>query len=108
MPPITYAYQWQVCNRDGYDCSDIPAAISNSYTPTALDVGRTLAVVVTATNEVDSVAGDPVGSARVLPAPWLRTPSACPSPCTCGKRKACEAKAQAKYGPRGKRKGERK
>ncbi len=119
MPPITYAYQWQVCNRDGNDCSDIPAAISNSYTPTASDVGRTLAVVVTATNAVDSVAGDPVGSARVLPpAPTLKPLTraqklakalhACHKYKAKGKRKACEAKAQAKYGPRGKRRGERK
>jgi len=68
MTPITYTYQWQKCNPNGNSCSDLPAATSSSYTPTASDVGRVLAVVVTATNEVASVATSPWKSARVLPA----------------------------------------
>jgi hypothetical protein len=74
MSPITYAYQWQLCDPDGNDCSDIPEATSSSYTPTASDVGRTLSVVVTATNEVDSVAANSVESARVLaPGPRIES-----------------------------------
>jgi hypothetical protein len=46
----TYAYQWQRCDTAGADCHSILGASSQTYTPTSLDVGGTLRVVVTATN----------------------------------------------------------
>lgn len=52
--PISYSYQWQLCNSEGSECSDIPGATSSSYTPNAADVGRTLAAVVGAANEAGS------------------------------------------------------
>ena len=66
LTPITYAYQWQLCDSNGNACSDIPEATSSSYTPTASDLGRVLAIVVTGTNKLESVASNPVRSARVL------------------------------------------
>ncbi len=49
--PAGYKYQWQDCNASGGSCLDIAAANSNSHKLTATDVGDTLRVVVTATNE---------------------------------------------------------
>lgn len=66
MAPINYAYQWQLCNRSGNNCVDIPGATGATYTPTAAEVGRVVAAVVTGTNEVDSVAANPARSARIL------------------------------------------
>jgi Tol biopolymer transport system component/uncharacterized protein YukE len=50
----TYQYQWQRCDRDGDDCVDIARATSSRYTVAAADLGKTLIVVVTATNSVGS------------------------------------------------------
>ena len=48
--PITYAYQWVRCDATGALCHNITDAKSQTYSPTSLDVGNTLRVVVTATN----------------------------------------------------------
>ena len=66
--PTSYAYQWQRCASDGTGCGDITAATSKTYTPTSGDVGRTLRVVVTATNadgkaSATSAPTDVIGSA---------------------------------------------
>lgn len=52
--PITYAYQWQLCNALGEVCKDITAATGSSLKLDPADVGSTLAVVVTATNAAGS------------------------------------------------------
>jgi len=65
MAPITNSYQWQLCDSNGNGCTGIPGATSSTYTPTAADVGRVVAAVVTGTNEVDSVAAYPAKSARI-------------------------------------------
>lgn len=46
----TFTYQWQRCDTAGAGCDDILGAKSQTYSPTSLDVGNTLRVVVTATN----------------------------------------------------------
>jgi hypothetical protein len=48
--PITYTYQWQRCDATGALCHNITDAKSQTYTPTSLDVGSTLRIVVLATN----------------------------------------------------------
>ena len=48
--PITYTYQWQRCDSSGAGCHNISDATSQTYTPSSLDVGQTLRVIVTATN----------------------------------------------------------
>ena len=48
--PTGYTYQWQRCNSSGASCADISGATVQTYTPLAADVGKTLRVVVTATN----------------------------------------------------------
>ena len=48
--PTAYAYQWQRCDTSGASCNPIGGATAPTYTPLAGDVGKTLRVVVTATN----------------------------------------------------------
>jgi Ig domain of plant-specific actin-binding protein len=48
--PTSYAYQWRRCASDGTACGDISGATKQTYTVAAADVGRTLRVVVTASN----------------------------------------------------------
>ncbi len=48
--PTGYAYQWQDCNALGEGCANIEGATSSSYVLAGSDVGRTVRVVVTATN----------------------------------------------------------
>ena len=47
--PSSYAYQWQDCSSST-SCTDISGATSSSYTLASSDVGKTVDVVVTATN----------------------------------------------------------
>jgi hypothetical protein len=51
---LTYTYQWQRCDANGADCHDIPGATGSTYTPGDADVGGTVRVVVTATNDAGS------------------------------------------------------
>jgi hypothetical protein len=50
--PTSYEYQWEACTKAGASCAEITDAISPSYTPVAGDVGHTLRVTVTATNDM--------------------------------------------------------
>jgi hypothetical protein len=54
--PLTYAYQWQRCDASGALCHNISDAKSQTYSITSLDVGKTLRVLVTATNSNGSSA----------------------------------------------------
>ena len=48
--PTSYAYQWRRCASDGQACGDITGATKQTYAIVAADIGRTLRVVVTASN----------------------------------------------------------
>jgi hypothetical protein len=49
--PTSYVYKWQRCGTDGTGCSsDVQTGPSRRYTLTSADVGRTIRVVVTASN----------------------------------------------------------
>ena len=77
--PSTYTYQWQECSKaDGSDCTDIPGATSEKYTPTDAQAGKYVRVVVTATNisgVSQQVATTPVQVAqRTSPPPPPATP----------------------------------
>jgi hypothetical protein len=52
--PIGYSYQWQLCNALGEACSNISEATGSSLRLSSLDIGKTLAVVVKATNVAGS------------------------------------------------------
>ena len=47
---LTYSYQWQRCDQNGNDCSDIAGASSLSYTTVSADAGHSLILNVTAGN----------------------------------------------------------
>lgn len=53
-PTILFRYQWMRCDSGGANCADIAGAVSTSYTPSSLDIGRKLRVEVTATNTFGS------------------------------------------------------
>jgi hypothetical protein len=52
--PTSYAYQWRRCDSAGAACASISGATSKTYTLQSADAGRTLRVVVTATNVAGS------------------------------------------------------
>ncbi len=52
--PTSYAYQWRRCDSSGASCADIAGATASSYLLGSADVGKTLRVVVTATNSAGS------------------------------------------------------
>jgi sugar lactone lactonase YvrE len=68
--PLTYTYQWQICNEAGGGCTDIASATGQSYTLEAGDVGRRVRVQVTATNALGST------SAISQPTAVITTPKA--------------------------------
>ncbi len=49
--PTSYAYQWLRCDSSGNSCTPIPSATSQAYVPVSGDVGHTLRVKETASNE---------------------------------------------------------
>jgi hypothetical protein len=74
--PIMYAYQWQRCNVQGQQCVNIPGATQQTYVLQQADLGSTIVVVVTATNNQgsQSASSNPTGvvggvpSGSVIPA----------------------------------------
>jgi hypothetical protein len=48
--PITFSYVWQLCDATGAACQPIAGATAKTYLLTSAAVGKTLRVVVTATN----------------------------------------------------------
>jgi hypothetical protein len=65
--PTSFAYQWELCNSTGADCSAIAGATSSSYTPVAGNVGDTLVAEVTAINASGSATASTAASNAVLP-----------------------------------------
>ena len=64
--PNEFDYQWQDCAQNGQNCTDT-GTDSNSYTPGQGDVGRTIQVIVTATNALGSLSATSAPTATVLP-----------------------------------------
>ena len=52
--PISFSYQWQLCDSLGLNCSDIAGANGPSLTLSPADISGVLDVVVTATNAAGS------------------------------------------------------
>lgn len=70
----TFGYAWRRCAADGTGCADIAGASGKSYTPTADDLGKRLAVRVSAsfvdqTSVVESAPGAPVAAAPTTTPP---------------------------------------
>ena len=70
--PVDFTYQWQRCDADGDDCDDIAGATTTPTRSTDDDLGHTVVVVVTATNDagIDTATSAP---SAVLPAPPVNT-----------------------------------
>lgn len=68
--PITYTYQWQQCNAQGQQCASIPGATQQTYTLQQSNIGSTIAVVVSATNNqgTQSATSNPTGVVGGVPA----------------------------------------
>jgi len=67
--PITYAYQWQRCDKNGASCNAITGATSASYALTSSDQDNTLRVRVTASNSAGSSSATSVPSGVVAAKP---------------------------------------
>jgi uncharacterized protein YukE len=52
--PLSFAYQWQLCDSAGEACKDISGALDSALSLVSAEVGSTLRVVVTATNAAGS------------------------------------------------------
>jgi hypothetical protein len=77
--PTGYTYKWQDCDTSGASCSNINGATANSYTLGSGDVGDTLRVVVSATNEGGSSTATSAATATVE-APPVEPPPPPPPP----------------------------
>ncbi len=66
--PMTFSYQWRRCDGGGGSCVSIAGAIRADYPVVYADAGRTLRVLVTATNAVDSVSSQS-NATHVIPEP---------------------------------------
>ena len=66
--PLAFSYQWQRCDSGGGACVDIVTAIDETHRVALGDVGRTLRVVVVATNTSGSESAVSETSAKVMSA----------------------------------------
>ena len=64
--PNAFTYRWQACARSGV-CTTIPGADAASYRVASQQLGSRLQVIVTATNDVSSLAQSSKRSAKILP-----------------------------------------
>jgi hypothetical protein len=63
--PITYTYQWRICNESGGACHDISGATGDEYTLKAADAGNTIRIQVTAKNADGTGSSTSVPSAQI-------------------------------------------
>ncbi|MEN3341689.1 MAG: lysozyme [Actinomycetota bacterium] len=66
--PVSFTYQWQRCGAAGGGCAPLPGATLDTYAPTAADLGRRIAVSVTATGDGGSATTASPPSLPVKPA----------------------------------------
>jgi hypothetical protein len=79
--PITYAYQWRVCDTNGGACHDIAGATGTEYTAKASDQGNTLRIQVTGKNADGTDVGTSVPTATIAAA-GSATPAPTGTGCT--------------------------
>jgi hypothetical protein len=80
---LSYAYQWQRSGDAGLTWTDIPGALTASYTVVSGDVGLLLRVIVTASNEGGSASAASAATAAVIvqagpsnvSPPWMSGPT---------------------------------
>jgi Tol biopolymer transport system component len=64
----TFTYQWSRCNSSGGSCSNIGGATGSTYAVVSADVGSTLRVTVTGTNDAGSTTSQPSAQTGVVTA----------------------------------------
>ena len=79
---LVFTYRWQTCANS--TCSDVAGAIDRIYTVRAGDTGKTIVVVVTATNN-DGAATEPSRATKVVTAQREGVPTAGVRPTITGK-----------------------
>jgi hypothetical protein len=72
-PPPSFAFEWRRCNPQGGACEPIPGATNDAYTLQSADVGMTIRVRVTASNNEGKDSVDSTATAVVAPAPPVNT-----------------------------------
>jgi hypothetical protein len=72
--PITYAYRWRRCDKQGNGCGNIGGATNTTYTLRHADVGQTIRFRVTATNSSGSTVATSAQTAVVQTAPATGCP----------------------------------
>ena len=67
--PVSFAFQWRLCDAAGASCVDVARANDSVYAVRPTDVGRTLQLRVTAKNAAGGATAVSAQSAAVAPAP---------------------------------------
>lgn len=67
--PTSFAFVWQRCDESGANCSSVTWADTDTYRLREQDVGLTIRVVVTATNEGGPTSASSATTAVVIPLP---------------------------------------
>jgi Ig domain of plant-specific actin-binding protein len=62
---LTYGYQWESCGTEGNNCQAIAGAQNSTYTPTPVDVGHTLRLIVNASDN-DGLRADTSAATSVV------------------------------------------
>gem|GEM_PF-1219641 len=70
---ITYARQWRRCDTAGANCVDISGATATTFVLSSADVGKTIRVVLTATNGAGSASATSTATATVTAAAPVNT-----------------------------------
>jgi uncharacterized protein YukE len=70
--PLTYTYQWQLCDAAGEECAAIAGATAHKYKLQHEDVGRRVRVIVTAANSEGSSSAPSKTSAVIGPSKPVR------------------------------------
>src|ERR1039458_7035350 len=73
LTPITYTYQWTLCEPSGAGCASISSATKTTYKATPEDVGRTLRIAVTASNSAGNSSASSNQTATAAPLPPANT-----------------------------------
>jgi hypothetical protein len=76
--PTSFAYQWEDCDSAGAGCASIGQATASSYVLAAGDLGRTVRVLVTASNGAGSGSATSAQTATVQAAPAAPVNTALP------------------------------